>query len=137
MLPTRPRLAARSTSRSCATPEPMIATRVSCGVTLMRISSFTHRPQPFQQLRCLVQRQPHRARVAAANLDDEARSAALDRVRARLVVGFPGRHVSPDFLLAELLELDLGARQRGFDALTVPERDRSEHLVAAPRERSE
>ena len=38
MLPTRPRALARSMWSSCTTPCSSIATRVSCGVTLMRIS---------------------------------------------------------------------------------------------------
>ena len=38
MLPTRPRALARSMCNSCTTPCSSIATRVSCGVTLMRIS---------------------------------------------------------------------------------------------------
>src|SRR3990172_7545811 len=39
MLPTSPRLAARSTCSSWTTPFAMAATRVSCGVTLIRMSS--------------------------------------------------------------------------------------------------
>src|SRR5262245_5758614 len=116
MLPTRPRLAARSMSSSCTTPEPVTATRVSCGVTLIRISSVT---QFLEQLAGLVQRQPHDPGVAAAQLDDEARRAPLDRVGARLVVALAARHVLRDLLGAELLELDLRARDQRVDALVA------------------
>src|SRR5688500_16538333 len=108
MLPTRPRLAARSMSSSWTTPEPVTATRVSCGVTLIRISSVT---QFFEQLAGLVERQAHHARIAAMQLHDEARGASLDRIGAGLVVRFPGRHVLRNLLGRELLEGDLGARQ--------------------------
>src|SRR5688572_16241427 len=109
MLPTSPRLALRSTSSSCTTPEPATATRVSCGVTLIRISSLT---QLVQELAGLVQRQAHDPGIAAVQLDDEARGAPLDGVGARLVVAFPGGDVLGDLLGGQLLELHVGARQR-------------------------
>src|SRR6266849_4583376 len=98
MLPTRPRPLERSMSSSCTTPAATTATRVSRGVTLMRISSLTEMKgarsaplrQALEQSGGLVERQAHHARVAAAQLDDEARGAALDGVRAGLVVGFAG-----------------------------------------------
>src|SRR5687767_5102385 len=121
MLPTRPRLAARSMSSSCTTPEPATATRVSCGVTLIRTSSFT---QLLQQLAGLVERQAHHPRVAAVQLDDEARGAALDGIGAGLVVALAGRDVLRDLLGRELLELHLGARQRGVQVLVALERHR-------------
>src|SRR5688572_33463144 len=102
MLPTRPRLAARSISSSCTTPAPMIATRVSCGVTLIRISSLT---QLVEQLAGLVERQPHHAGIAAAQLDHEARRAPLDAVGAGLVVGLAGGHVLGDLVLGQRLDL--------------------------------
>src|ERR671914_104591 len=101
MLPTSPRLAARSMSSSCTTPEPVTATRVSCGVTLIRISSVT---QFFEKLGCLVERQAHHARIAAAQLHDEARRAPLDGVGARLVVAFARGDVLRDLVRAQLLE---------------------------------
>src|SRR6185295_19263876 len=104
MLPTSPRLAARSTSSSCTTPVPVMATRVSCGVTLMRISSVTRACEAFQQLRRFVQRQPHHARVAAAQLGHEARGAALDGVGARLVVALAALHVLRDLVGRKRLE---------------------------------
>src|SRR5688500_1611953 len=97
-LPTSPRLAARSTSSSCTTPVPVIATRVSCGVTLMRISSVTQACEAFEQLRRLVERQAHHARVAAAQLDHEARGAPLDGIGTCLVVAFAGVHVLRDLV---------------------------------------
>src|SRR5689334_10826695 len=112
MLPTRPRPLERSTRSSCTTPLATAATRVSRGVTLMRISSLTCADSPslaelLQQLRCLVERQAHHAGVAAAQLDDEARGAALDGVRAGLVVAFAGGDVLLDVLRAQLLEAHL------------------------------
>src|SRR5688572_10121614 len=122
MLPTRPRLAARSTSSSCTAPAPTTATRVSCGVTLMRISSLTGMAlalrrrsaprQPVEELAGLVQRQAHHARVAAAHVDDEARSAPLDGVGAGLVVALAGGDVLAYFFHSQLLELDLRHLQR-------------------------
>src|SRR6185369_9251056 len=44
MLPTSPRLESRSTCSSCTAPSSVTATRVSCGVTLIRICSFTAFP---------------------------------------------------------------------------------------------
>src|SRR5688572_28962212 len=99
MLPTSPRLALRSMSSSCTTPEPVTATRVSCGVTLIRISSVT---QLVQELAGLVQRQAHHPRIASPQLDDEARGASLDGIGARLVVAFPCGHVLRDLLGREL-----------------------------------
>src|SRR5688572_32359222 len=110
MFPTMPRLAARSMRSSCTTPEPVTATRVSCGVTLIRISSLT---QVFEELAGLKKRQAHDARVAAAQLHDKARGASLDRVRAGLVVAFAACDVLRDLLGRKLLELHLRARQRG------------------------
>src|SRR5688500_1090574 len=101
MLPTRPRLALRSMSSSCTTPAPMIATRVSCGVTLIRISSLT---EFFQQAVGLVERQAHHAGIAAAQLDHEAPGAALDRVGAGLVVALAARGVLRDLVGRELLQ---------------------------------
>src|SRR5512145_3132878 len=126
MLPSRPRLAARSIRSSCTTPVAVIATRVSCGVTLIRISSLTH---PVQQLAGLVQGQAHHAGVAAAQLGDEARGASLDGVRARLVVALAARDVLRDLVGGERLQLYLRARERELDRVVVLERDRRQHLV--------
>src|SRR5437588_262104 len=71
MLPTSPRLAVRSMSSSCTTPAPVIATRVSRGVTLMRISSCTRSVQPLDELPGLIKRQAHYAGIAAAQMHDE------------------------------------------------------------------
>src|SRR5260370_2288311 len=132
MLPTRPRVAARSISSSCTTPEPATATRVSCGVTLMRISSVTS--ELFEQLAGFVERQPHHAGVAAAQLDDEARRAPLDRVGAGLVVAFPGGRVLGNLPRGKRLESYLGARHRAFHPVLLLERDRRENLVRAAGE---
>src|ERR1700741_4239968 len=83
MFPTRPRLALRSIRSSCTTPEPVTATRVSCGVTLIRISSVA---QFLEERAGLEERQPHDARVAAAQLHDKPRRAPLDGISAGFVV---------------------------------------------------
>src|SRR6266536_646069 len=93
MLPTNPRALARSICSSSTTPCSSIATRVSCGVTLIRIScgigggrvqdriyaapaaprfqsevfSKDREAEARERLRGLVQRQPHDARVAAVD----------------------------------------------------------------------
>src|SRR4030095_16201206 len=133
-LPPRPRLAARSMSSSCTTPEPVTATRVSWGVTLIRISSVT---QFLEQLAGLVPRQAHDAPVAPAQLNDEARRAPLDRVGARLVVALAARDVLRDLLGGELLELDLRARDQRVDPLVAHQRHRGEHLVPPAGKRRE
>src|SRR5882672_394239 len=109
MLPTRPRLAARSMCSSWGTPDCITATRVSWGVQLIRMSSaMGGRGYPdleiFDQLCRLVQRQAHHAGVAAAQLGDERLGAPLDRVRARLVGRFAARDVGLDVGLRELGE---------------------------------
>src|SRR6185369_17593902 len=115
MLPTRPRLAARSTTSSCTWPAESTATRVSCGVTLTSISSLTLRPHTLEQLGGFVQRQAHDARETAPQLDDELRGAALDRVAAGLVVALAGGDVLADLVRRQRLELDLGDRQHAFE----------------------
>src|SRR5688572_4583881 len=125
-LPTRPRLAVRSIKSSCTTPAAVTATRVSRGVTLIRMSST----QLFEELAGLVQRQPHHPRIAAAQLDHEARGAPLDPVGAGLVVALAGRHVLRDLVARQRLEQDLGGRQRELELVVVLDRHRGQHLVA-------
>src|ERR671937_733972 len=129
MLPTSPRLAARSMRSSCTTPEPVTATRVSCGVTLIRMSSVTQAPKPLKQLSNLVERQAHDAGVAAAELDDEARRATLDRVRAGLIVGLAGGDVLFDLFRAERLEAHLRSRERALQVLRALQGHCGQHLV--------
>src|SRR3954468_17048875 len=124
MLPTSPRPLERSTSSSCTTPALITATRVSRGVTLMRISSAigvsaARRLQPVEQLPRLKKRQPHHAGVAAVKLGHEARRAALDGIGARLVVALPGRGVLRDLLRRKLLEAHFRARERSLDPLVL------------------
>src|SRR3954468_1035931 len=134
MFPTRPRLALRSISSSCTTPEPVTATRVSCGVTLIRISSVT---QFVEELAGLEERQPHDSGVAAAQLHDKPRRAPLDGVGAGLVVALTRSDVVGDVLGAQLLELDLGARNRRVDALVAHQRHGGEDVVPPPGKRGE
>src|SRR2546421_11712563 len=121
---------------SCTTPSPTTATRVSWGVTLIRISS-TRRSQALEQLPGLVERQAHHARIAAAQLDYEARGASLDAVRAGLVVGLTRGHIEPDLLGAERLELDLGYRERALQLVEGLERYRGQYFVRLSGERGE
>src|SRR5258706_307579 len=78
-----------------------IAARVSRGVTLMRIASLTGKASAalgglLQKLGSLVERQPHHAGIAAAQLDDEARSASLDGIGTGLGVTFASGDVLLD-----------------------------------------
>src|SRR5689334_23672131 len=134
MFPTRPRLALRSIRSSCTTPDPVTATRVSWGVTLIRISSVT---QFLEELAGLEERQPHDPRVAAAKLHDKPRRASLDGIGAGLVVALARGDVLRDLLGGELLELDFGARHRRVDALVAHQRHGGEDVVPAPGERGE
>src|SRR5476649_1809544 len=167
MLPTRPRLAARSMCSSCATPLCITATRVSCGVTLIRISSFMRafyrmapeaHPRPGagrqflaaafasggnldaeapEQLRGLVQRQAHHAGIAAVDLGDERTGVALDAVGAGFVHGLAAGHVTLDLDRVERAKTYCGRRQRGLHALAVFERHAREHLVLPARQAPE
>src|SRR6188508_2954522 len=132
-LPTRPRLAARSIRSSCTTPAEVTATRVSRGVTLIRMSST----QLVEELAGLVQRQPHHSRVAAAQLDHEARGAPLDRVGAGLVVALAARYVLRDLVARQRLERHFRCRQRELELVVVLERHRGQHLMALARQRAE
>src|SRR6476646_6203565 len=134
MFPTRPRLALRSIRSSCTTPDPVTATRVSWGVTLIRISSVT---QFVEELAGLEERQPHDPGVAAAQLHDKPRRAPLDGIGPGLVVALAGGDVLRDLLGAQLLELDLRARHRRVDALVAHQRHGGEDVVAPPGERGQ
>src|SRR2546422_7623589 len=129
MLPTSPRLAVRSMRSSCTTPAPVIATRVSRGVTLMRISSCTRSVQPLDQLPGLVKRQAHHAGIAAAQVYDEQRRPPLDRVGACLVVALAAGDVLLDLLLGERLEAHVRDRERAFQPVCLLQRDGAQHLV--------
>src|SRR5437868_6853321 len=142
MLPTRPRLAARSTTSSCTWPAVSTATRVSCGVTLTRISSLMGFscggvPDPLEQLRRLLQRQSDYAGKAAAQLGDKARRPALDAVGPCLVLPFAACHVRGDFLIVERFEPDFRNRDRAFDAGAETHRERRQHLVQPSGKRAE
>src|SRR5919198_4037809 len=134
MLPTSPRLAARSIRSPCTPPEPVTATRVSCGVTLIRMSSVTQAPKPLKQLSNLVERQAHDAGVAAAELDNKARRATLDRVRARLVVGLAGGDVLFDLVRGERLEAHLRSGERAVQMLRALQRHRRQHFMRLARQ---
>src|SRR6266700_4653479 len=158
MFPTRPRLAARSTCSSCGTPACITATRVSCGVQLIRMSSVIYGQAPRQgraacfdsrtsadasvsppevsssssglefrdQLRGLVQRQPHDPGIAAVQLGDEGRGAALDRIGARLVGRLAALDVGFQLGLRELAEAHPALARDELYARLGLERDRCE-----------
>src|ERR1700752_1723878 len=105
MLPTSPRVAARSTCSSCTTPASRTATRVSCGVMLIRISSGgtgrrlpNANASPHQERGGLGQRQADHPRKAAFEFCHEKRRAPLDRVAAGLVQRFVAGAVAFDLL---------------------------------------
>src|SRR3954471_9957577 len=128
MLPTSPRPLERSTKSSCTTPLATTATRVSRGVTLIRISSLTGRESAalrelLQKLGGLVERQGHDAGIAAGQLGDEERGASPDGTGARLVVALAGGDVLLDLPRGELLEAHLRARERALHPVVVLERD--------------
>src|SRR5437588_1834981 len=137
MLPTSPRLAVRSTSSSCTTPALVIATRVSRGVTLMRISSCTRSVQPLDELPGLITRQPPYAGIAAAQMHDEQGGPPLDRVGAGLVVALAARDVLLDVMLGERLEAHVRDREGAFQPVGLLQRDGGEHLVRLAGKRGE
>src|SRR5262249_13697556 len=128
MLPTRPRAEARSTCTSCVTPCSITATRVSCGVTLMRISSVAAMAtrdlgskhgnvEPLQELGVFRQRQSHDTGIAAFYPGNERRGAALNRIRARLVVRLAACDVEPDLGVRELAKPHARDRDLRFNLL--------------------
>src|SRR5450631_1343660 len=152
MLPTRPRALARSMCNSCTTACSSIATRVSCGVTLMRISWLIGRdgksPESCGYSCCMVadlrqylggfkQRQAHDARVAAVEVADESGGAALDGVAAGLVEGLAGGHIAFDVALRERAKAHM-RRRDGKDDLRVPAHgDGGKHVVRVARQAQE
>src|SRR4030081_1077540 len=135
MLPTRPRFAARSMCSSCGTPACITPTRVSCGVQLIRMSSVMMRDLELpDELRGLVERQPHDPRVAAAQLGDEGRGAALDRVGTRLVGRLAALDVGFELPPRGLAETHPALAHPLLGARLDPERDGSEHAVLASGE---
>src|SRR6185312_6127781 len=156
MLPTRPRALDRSTWSSCTTACSSTATRVSCGVTLIRISlarssrasaANSGAGRPFtvasseyatpgarQQRRGLRERQAYDARVAAVDALDERGGETLHRVRAGLVERLAGADVARDLVAGERRELDARHRHRERDVVAVAQRDAGHDLVRAARE---
>src|SRR5574341_968582 len=129
MFPTRPRPLVRSTCSSWTTPCSMRATRVSCGLTLMRISSFIagaldgRVADPREQPAGLEQRQADDPGVAAGDGPDEHGSPPLDRIGAGLIERLPRRYVLPDIGVGQFSERDVGAGYRHFDLLVELDRD--------------
>src|SRR5215467_2033797 len=138
MLPTSPRALARSTCSSCTTPCSSIATRVSCGVTLIRISLFISKygkADARQDFRRFVQRQPHHAGVAAVDVLRERGRLALDRIASGLVEGLAGRDVALDLVLRNDAERDVRYRDRQLEMRLPAHGHRGDDLVLAPGER--
>jgi hypothetical protein len=81
--------------------------------------------------RGLEQRQAHDAGVAAADLLDEQRGAALDAVGAGLVGGFAAGHVVADLVFVEARKRTWLTDSRARSA-AVGDHHRGEHLVGAP-----
>src|ERR1700754_2313839 len=112
MLPTMPREDARSMCTSWVTPCSITATRVSCGVTLTRISSVramaggqANLPDGdfefLQQLYRLRERQSHDTGIASRYSRDEGAGATLDAVGAGLVERLAADAVAPDVGISE------------------------------------
>src|SRR6266581_2830844 len=124
MLPTSPRADTRSMCSSCTMLCSSTATRVSCGVTLMRISlaiggSEHGKADPRQDLGGLEQRQAHHARIAAVEMLHKRGSLALDCVTAGLVERFTGRNVALDFIFRNHAKGDARARDGLHEVLTA------------------
>src|SRR5512134_537238 len=108
MCPTSPGDTMRWMCSSCTVPCSTTATRVSCGVTLIRTSwlvdiagrcidrSEDRESEPAEQLRGLRERQAHHPRVAAFEPRHEHRRATLDGIAPGLVGGFAGGDVALD-----------------------------------------
>src|SRR5512145_1872452 len=101
MLPARPRDETRSTCTSCVTPCSTTATRVSCGVTLTRISSviamgLDQDVELLQQLRRFREREAHDAGIAAGHPRDERPRPSLDGIGPGFVERLAGRDVAAD-----------------------------------------
>src|SRR3990167_9747397 len=144
MLPTRPRLAVRSTNSSCTTPFSTTATRVSIGVTLISISSLMNASSLVrsstlpdrnaglpQQLRGFKQWQAHHAGVAACNRLDEHSAEALDAVGAGLVGGLAGVPVGAGFRCIDWAEGDGGAGTGDLSPGRIRNSHASQHFVGA------
>src|SRR5208282_3883156 len=103
---------------SCTTLCSSMATRVSCGVTLMRISwlmalpLYHRKSDTGQDAGRFVQRQAHHARVAALEVLHERGGPALDRVRARLVERFAGGDIAFDLVACHRPHGDARSRDR-------------------------
>src|SRR5450432_2434918 len=147
MLPTRPRALARSMCSSCTTACSSIATRVSCGVTLMRISwlignggksAACYSWQMVADLRQdpggFKQGQAHDARVTAVEMADECRRPALDAVATGLVEGLARGHVALDVVPREHAEGHVRRRDGKLDLRLPPHGHSGEYDVRIARQ---
>src|SRR5215470_11122506 len=149
MFPTSPLALARSMCSSCTTPCSSIATRVSCGVTLIRISlliSQNRKTEPRQKLGRLEQRQAHHSRVASLQVPDEGSRLALDRVAARFVERLARGDIALDLVLwngakghprrrDRERDLRFPAHCDGGDDVVRPVRQRGQHRHSGCRVR--
>src|SRR5436189_4880805 len=108
---------------SCSMPFSTSATRVSRGVTLIRISSDTLPPsasgQAPEQRPGPVHRQAHHAGVAAFDAGYECAGAALDAVGAGLAAPLAARDVAGDVAFVHRAEIDDRFRHQVFLAAGV------------------
>src|SRR6266508_6264374 len=138
MLPTSPRADERSMCNSWTTPCSSMATRVSCGVTLIRISwliavrSQHGKADACQDLGHLEQRQPHHPRIAALQVLNERSGLALDGVTAGLVERLAGRDVTLDLVVRDCAKGHVRSRH-GLRNLSLPaDGDRRDDVMSAP-----
>src|SRR6187397_2432500 len=101
---------------SCSMPFSTSATRVSRGVTLIRISSDTLPPSDRgelpQQHPCFVYRQSHHAAVAALDARDEGAGAALDAIGPGLAAPLAAVDVGGDVGFVQRAEFHRRFRQQ-------------------------
>src|SRR3990167_5291710 len=118
-----PRLLLRSIYRSCTTPSCITATRVSCGVTLIRISSlilfglWNRIIKVPQQLDGFKQRQTHHTGIAAGKMLDKRAGTSLYTITASLVSIFMGKQIAVDALFVKRGKAHRGSGEGDLDML--------------------
>src|SRR5208282_5700831 len=135
MLPTRPRADERSMCSSCTTPCSSMATRVSCGVTLMTISwlmaqrLYHRKADAGQDPGRFVQWQAHDARVAALEVLHERGGLALDRVAAGFIERLAGGDIAFDLIARNRPQGHARSRHRRNQLCLPAHGDRGDHFV--------
>src|SRR4249919_1404972 len=126
---------------SCSMPFSTSATRVSRGVTLIRISSdksclpcgacLREQSEFAQQPGGLEHGQAHDCGMAAGKMGDETTGATLDAVGAGLAHGFAGGDVAGDGGIVEFGETHLRFAGGVFLAVGADQPDGGDHAMRA------